>query len=243
VRWWLCAVVVLAGCGRRHFDPLVDGSAVGDVIDLDAATCAHTFCDDFARTTPVVGGWDNAVIGAGGMSSLLGDQLRVQLFNTGDSAFLEKSFPRTTTQVSVGFSVSYTSAAAGIAEVDLVQLEWQMPPTMPNICTRYGFYLVRNGSPGGQFDLQETYSGCGANVDTAIVNLDNTGPHDVKLVVTIGPPTTVRVDIDGTPMLPTMMAAHPASASTLKLRLGAGVSRDLGPAWDLRYDDVYVDVQ
>jgi hypothetical protein len=225
-------------CGRVYFDPLADGSP--DTAP-DADSCGHTFCDTFSRVDDVLDEWTALSIGAGGTPSLAAGRFRVELPATGDSAFLEKEFPITAGKVTVHSRFSYASADPSTAEVDLIQLQWLDVPISG--CSTYGAFLVRDGSVAPRaFLLQETYDGCGANVNDGIVNLDNAGEHDVVMVVTLGDPTRITVDLDGT-RVKDVMAAHAATPSRLRLRLGAGGSRDITALWTIEHDDVYVDLE
>lgn len=241
---WLLAGLVLASCGRRNFEPLRDGSVVDDALDAPGAVdaspaCTVTFCDNFDRTGAVTGGWDVGTVAGSPMAMLTNGQLQIILDAVGDSRFLVKSLPAPTTFVRVAFEISYTSATPGIAEIDLVQLRWNTPA--PG-CTSQGFYLVRNST--GPFDLQETYAGCSANVDTALVDLANSGLHTVEMTVVLGALNAARIEVSIDHATPTtVVAAHPIPSSTLQLGLGAGAVRDVTTPWDIRYDNLTVDVQ
>ncbi|MBL0217513.1 MAG: hypothetical protein IPQ07_27020 [Myxococcales bacterium] len=200
-RWW-CAALVLAGCGRQNFDPLRDGDVGGtdaaDALDAaDAAAACTTFCDNFDRTTPPQTGWDIKTTSGAGTSVIANGQLQITLPATGDGTFLVTTLPAATSRVRIAFKIAYTSTAPGIAEVDLVQLRWDLPLAG---CTSEGFYLVRDST--GPFDLQETYAGCGANVNTAFVDLANSGLHAVVMTITLGALNTAKIEVaidNGTP--------------------------------------------
>ena len=231
----LAVVVALAGCGRRDFDALT-GRDAG--IEIDAPSCPHSFCDDFDRITPASAGWNGMSNTGNGTLTLAGGVLVVTIPTNGDSAFLTALLPVATASVRIAFRISYTSAM-NAGEIDLVQLRWDTPT--PG-CSLEGVFLVHDST--GPFDLQETYSGCGTgNVDTPLVDLSNTGFHDVVMTITLGPLGTahIRVVIDHGP--PTdVVAAHPIPSSSSSLNIGAGAVYNVTSAWDIRYDDLTIDV-
>lgn len=244
---WLLVVATTA-CGRYHFDPLADadseaGDAAGDTIDV----CPHTFCDDFDRAGPLAAGWDT-VINTGAATLVLAPDASVsapQSFLLSlpapqlEGGFLVKQFPQTATSARISFALSYASTTPGTAEIDLVQLQWD---TLPGTCTSFGYFLIRDGT--GPFDLQETYGGCGGNENTPFLDLENTGFHAIAMEVTFGAIGTaaVRVEIDGTTKVD-KLTSHAIAPSSLTLRLGGGAVRDMSAPWDIRYDDVIVDLQ
>jgi hypothetical protein len=79
-------------------------------------------------------------------------------------------------------------------------------------------------------------------VNTAIRNLDNQPPTNVVLTVTLGPPTRIRVDLDGM-MVVEKAAAHDAAPTALLFSIGADVVRNVVSDWEFRYDNIYVDVE
>ncbi len=236
---------MLASCGRQNFDPLRDGDVdapdTSDASDAsaDASPACTTFCDNFDRTTPPQTGWDTRTNTGASTVGIASGQLQITLPATGDGAFLVKALPAATTQVRIAFKISYGSTTPGIAEIDLVQLRWEIPA---GGCSSEGFYLVRNST--GPFDLQQTYAGCGANVDTALVDLANSGLHVVVMTITLGPLNTAKIEVaidGGAPT--TVMAAHAIPSSSMSLGVGAGAVRDVTTPWEIRYDDLSVDVQ
>ena len=236
------AVLLASGsgaCGRVYFDPLDD--AASDSATPDADNCAHTFCDTFSRTTGLQDQWDALSMTNGGAPSLAAGRFRVELPATGDNAWLEKDFPVTASKVTVHTRFSYSATVPSTAEVDILQLQWLDVPISG--CTTYGAYLVRDGSVApNAFLLQETYAGCGNNVNSGIRNLDNTGEHEAVMIVTMGNPSRITVDLDGA-RVKDVMSMHPATPSRLRLRLGAGGSRNVMSRWTIEHDDVYVDLE
>ena len=237
---WLA--VALLGCGRRNFDAIGDAGPGGDAADApDGATvCSGTFCDDFDRPPPAPTGWDGMSTNTTGTATITPmGTLLITLPGTGDGAFLIKDLPAASSKVTISFRIKYTSTAPGIAEVDLVQLRWNMPLAG---CTSEGFYLVRDST--GPFDLQETYAGCGGNVNTGLVDLANSGFHTVKMTITLGtvPTAHIQVAIDtATPVEVT--AAHAIPSSTMRLSLGGGAVRDVTTPFSIEYDDLQIQVQ
>ena len=230
-------------CGRYRFGPLADEQSG----DAAPGTCAHTFCDDFDRPGPLEAGWDS-VANTGAATLALATDASVsapQSFLLSlpapqlEGGFLVKQLPTATTSARIAFRVGYASTNLGTAEVDLVQLQWD---TRPTTCTSFGYYLVRDGT--GPFDLQETYGGCGGNANTALPDLGNSGFHSVVMLVTFGAIGTarVRVEIDGN-LAVDKPTSHAIDPSSLTLRLGGGASRNMTAPWQIRYDDVIVDLQ
>ena len=237
------AVVVallLTGCGRWYFDPVADAGG-SDVAPPDVPACAHTFCDDFNRATPVIAGWNGNTLIGDPTREIENGQYHVVVNDINDRADLLQGFPAVTSKITVGFSLRYTNATPSMPadqEIDLVRLSWQTLPV--GTCTTYGVFLVRDGT--GPFNLQETYQGCGANVNTTIRNLVNLPATNVVLSVTFGPPTRIRIALDGVEVIE-QAAAHDAAPGALQLGIGADVVRNVVSDWDFRYDDVYVDVE
>jgi hypothetical protein len=233
----LWVAVALLGCGRRNFDPLADG---GPGAPDGSAGCGSTFCDDFDRLPPVSEGWDgmssnnNATIKLSSMGTLV-----INLPADGDGAFLIKNLPAATSLVTIAFRIKYASTSPGTAEVDLVQLRWD---TAAAGCASEGFFLVRDST--GPFDLQETYTGCGGNVNTALVDLANTGFHSVKMTIMLGavPAAHIRVAIDALAPFE-ITAAHAIPSSTMTLSLGGAAVRDVTTPFSIEYDDLAIQVQ
>ena len=243
IRVWL--VLLVAGCGRYEFDPLTDASAASDASDDAPGTCAgHTFCDDFDRATPVSTGWDELVNTGGTISIVTGTSvsgpksLLVAMPTAAVGvANLRKTFPRTATHARISFDLSYATANGGIAELDLVQLQWL---ELPAPCTNFGYYLVRDST--GPLIMQETYTGCGGNVNTPLAF--GAGFHHVDMEVWFGLPAAARVtvQIDGAMVFDTMPIRE-IPASTLLLDFGVPSQRDIIAPWEVRYDDLTVDLE
>lgn len=244
-------VVATSACGRHLFDPLPDGAdgTGDDAPQFDAASCGHTFCDDFDRPGPAGAGWDTTEVLAGGTFALTSatsvsapTSFQAALTAVGDGAFLLKQLPLATTKVTVSLAFSYASAMPGTAEIDLVRLRWD---TLRPGCASFGYFLVRDGTM--PFNLQETYNGggCGdaaANVNHYFTDLDNTGFHTVTMEITFGGVGVahVRLVLDGIPS--DFVPPNAIDPSTLTLRIGGFAARNISADWDLRYDDVLVDV-
>lgn len=229
--------VMLAGCGRVWFAPQgeVDAS-----LDSMMVSCGHTFCDDFERTGPLEEGWDSATNSGLAMPAIDNGQYLVQLPGTSlEGAWLEKQLPKVTASIVVHVRLGWDSPTPGAAEVDLVQLQWL---ALPGTCTSFGYYLVRDGT--GPFNLQETYGGCGGNEQNYLSSLDNSGLHEAVMTVTLGEVGTARIvlELDGATVVD-RMTSHAIAESELLLRVGGGASRDVVAPWDIRFDDLYVDVR
>lgn len=239
MRRWLLAALLSTGCGRWYFDPVTDA---GDAAaEPDAPSCVHTFCDDFNRATPVGTGWNGVDKVNDPVQEILNGQYHIVVNDITDRAILDKLFPTVPTKLTLGFSLAYTNASPATPpdqEIDLVRVRWQTPPV--GTCTSYGMYLVRDGT--GPFNLQETYAGCGGNVNTAVRNLDNQPATNVQLAITFGPPTRIRVALDGVEIIE-KAAMHDAGPSAILVSIGTDVVRNVISDWDFRYDDVYVDVE
>jgi hypothetical protein len=257
------AALLLAGCGRYRFDELERGDAThlgdtggGDTSGDGDVNCGHTFCDDFDRAGPVEAGWDMQTTGGAvsGTAAIVSDMsisapqsmlvsLPTDGVNTTSGTFLHKELPLATTKATIHVALSYATAMTSNTEADFVALQWN---TLPAGCTAFGFYLVRDGTQ--PFNLQETYAGTGVctggSVQNTNLNLDNAGFKDVLMEITFGPMGTahLKLSIDGTPVVD-KPATHPIDPSTLRLSLGAGVSRNGLTPWEVRFDDVYVDIE
>jgi hypothetical protein len=234
----LCVAIALVGCGRRNFDEIGDGGpGAGDAPDSGAGC---TFCDDFDRPPPPQQGWNGMSTNSNGTVTITPmGTLLVTLPATGDGAFLIQNLPAATSKVTVAFRIKYTSTAPGTAEIDLVQLRWTMPT---GGCTTEGFFLVRDGT--GPFDLQETYSGCGTNVDTGLVDLANSGFHTVKMTITLGAMGAAHIQVAIDALTPfEVTAAHAIPSSTMTLSLGGSAVRNLTVPFAIEYDDLVVQVQ
>lgn len=237
------AVVILllaAACGRYRFDPLDDSGTGADATPPDVTeSCGHTFCDDFDRPGPLTAGWDSSTNSGLATPALENGQYRLQLPGTSnESAFIEKNLPQASSSIVVHVRLGWDSTTPGAAEIDMVQLRWL---TLPGACTSFGYFLVRDGT--GPFNLQETYGGCGGNEQNYLGSLDNMGLREMTMTVTLGAigVASVRLDIDGTTVVE-HTTSHAIEPSTLQLRLGGGAVRNVVAPWDIRFDDLYVDV-
>lgn len=242
-------VVLVGGC-RWHFglyDEQVDAPGVED--SPDAASCGHTFCDNFDRSGPVEAGWDsvintgNAVLSLVTTASVSAPQ-SYEMHHPGTSleqGFLVKALPMPTSSVVVDLQFAYETSNVNDAEIDMLRLKWDTPAAG---CDEFGFYLVRDGTK--QFNLQETYAGvsCGANEQNYSADLPNTGWHAARLTVTLGAVGTARVKLVlGSTTIVDHTTSHAILPSTVTLELGAGAQRNIVAPWDFRYDDLIVDVQ
>jgi hypothetical protein len=233
-------VLMQAACGRLGFDQFgsADPDATSDGDDMPPP-CAFTFCDTFDRDPPLQGAWDNATSSSGALQQLIANEYQLALPAPAlHNGFLEKTFPASATRAKLMFRLSYASATPGTAEIDLVQLKWN---ALPMGCTSFGYYLVRDGT--GPFGLQETYGGCGGNENTSLGDRDNSGYHDVLVLVTFGAigDARIRVDVDGTTLVE-KATSHAIAPSDLMLRLGGGAIRNMSDPWLIRYDDVFVQI-
>ena len=246
-------LVTLAGCGRLGFgetSPPSDGAtdASADAPGDTTLSCGHTFCDDFDRNTPLDTGWDR--LDNTGAAILELDGAPPEGFFTVElpapaleGGFLVKNFapPVANGSVRIAFDIEYSSADPSLAEIDMIQLQWDTPPAP---CTSFGFFLVRDGAGTGPFNLQETYGGCGGNENTALEDLDNLPRRRIEMIVTLGAigGAQVRVEIDGVPFVDKVVS-HAVPPSPLTLRLGGGAVRDMSAPWKISYDNLEVDVQ
>lgn len=167
-------------------------------------------------------------INAGGVSAP--NQLEARLpMTTIEASLLRRAFPMTTVRATIDLQLGYASATSGTAEIDLVRLKWR---TLPAGCTSFGYFLVRDGT--GPFNLQETYGGCGGNVNNVLSNLDNTGFHRVQLDITFGgigsARARVKLVIDGAAVVDkaTTHAIEPSELERDWRRRGAEYRRTLG---------------
>lgn len=245
---WALALLFVSACGRYRFDPLADGDAATAV---DASSCGHTFCDNFDRPSPLEATWDNVSKSAPttlGYTTLAisppqAYQVDIPLTGALENGFLEKHLPLATTSAIVDVQLGHESTSPGGTEFDLVQLHWEMLPvegTTP--CTAFGFYLVRDRTD--QFNLQETFGGCGTNQQNYLPDLTNMGMHHVRMEITFGSPAHLRLYIDDVlTSIDHDVANHPVPPSTILLRVGAGASRIPTAPWTFRYDDLTVDLE
>lgn len=236
MRCALSLVVVVAACGRLHFDPLQDAAP-----DVPDAGCGHTFCDDFARTAPVVGPWDTQML-LGGTLGLEQEQLVADIAAAGDRAFLVKQLPQAATSVHVEADVEFASGATG--EIDLIQIHWvDLPPP----CTSFGYFLVRDRT--GVVEMQETYGSCGGsgNLNDLMPSFPPSAPsgqHHVTIDVTLGAAGTahLRAQVDATADVDQAITAYDVPASRIEIHLGEPGASNNG-AWSIHYDNVVVDLQ
>ena len=250
-----CALVTdlgsLAGDGGApdaSSDAASDGATeASPYFCLDAS---HTFCDTFDRPPPAEQGWTSSSSNQGTLS-LFPDaavsqpsSLAAFVLPDAGTAYLAELLPTASTFVHVGIDVNLEGSTNGSGpEVDLVQLQWSVPPLGPDggACTAYGFFVVRDST--GPVVLQETYAGCASNKNHTFP-LFGMSFHHVDVDVTFAAPGSVMVKFDGTPLqgFP-IVPVVPPSTSTLSLRVGALGSRSLPSPWTLLYDNVVVDVQ
>lgn len=231
------AALLLSACGRIWFDPRDDAATP------DADTCGHTFCDDFERAGLIEEGWGLKL--ATGTATVdfietTSKSLGVTLPMTAiEAALLRKNVGAATTRATLQLRMGYASTTPGTAEIDLVRLQWN---TLPTGCSSFGYFLVRDGT--GPFNLQETYGGCGGNVNDLLMNLDNTGMHAVKVDVTFGAIGTARITlaIDGTTVVD-QATSHAIEPSEITLEIGGDAVRNMAAPWTFMYDDMLVDLQ
>jgi hypothetical protein len=241
-------VLLLVGCGRYQFES--HDAAQRSDSDIDAVDdaspdangampCPVTFCGDFTGG-PIVTGWDNQLVMNGASATEQGGALVVTLPATGAELFLEKQLPAPTTSIEIKVRMRYSTTNAGTdCELDLVALNWQMGTCgLP-----FGYYFVRDGT--GPFNLQETNGNTScANRQNYDINRDSSGPHDYRMLITLGAAgvARVRLDIDQT-----MVVDHPAAqmvpSSTLLFRLGGVAIRNAAAPWTIEYESLQIDVQ
>lgn len=231
------AALLLTACGRIWFDPRED------LASPDANNCGHTFCDNFERVGAIEDGWDSKVVTGTATVDFVessSKNLAVTLPMTAiEAGLLRKNVGTATTHASLQLRMGYASTTPGTAEIDLVRLQWN---TLPPGCSSFGYFLVRDGT--GPFNLQETYGGCGGNVNDLLMNLDNSGMHAVKLDVTFGAVGAARVAlaIDGTTVFE-QATSHAIEASQITLEIGGDAVRNMAAPWTFTYDDVFVDLE
>jgi hypothetical protein len=238
MRFWLLALV---GCGRLHFDPLADSASDSPSdVPADLPACAHTFCDDFERTT-LQGPWDGMFI-AGGMLSIDQGQLLAQTSADLQVANLTKSLPTAHLTVHAEVDITFDTGTSG--EIDLFQIHWR---DLPGSCTNFGYFLVRDRL--GMVEIQETYVACGlpnsSNDVIASFSPDApTGPHHVVIDITTGLAGAAHllVSDNGIVGIDQPITAHDVPASGIDIHIGVpGVSMPTS-AWAIRYDNVIVDL-
>lgn len=239
-----------AGCGRWRFDELFDGDAASNAddtgADVQSSSCGHTFCDDFDRNGPPEAGWDTITNSGLAVPSLTtagftSPPQAFQLHLPGTSlenGFLVKQLPEFTNEVRLEVQLSIETTNVNDAEIDLIRIKWD---ALPAPCTSFGYYLVRDSTM--QFNLQETYGGCGGNEQNYQPLLDNTGFHKLTMIVKPGIVGFARVQllIDNA-MVVDHTTSHAIPESTLTLQIGAGAARNIVAPWDFFYDDLIVDV-
>lgn len=235
MRVWLLALV---GCGRLGFGASTDAAAP------DLASCGHTFCDDFERTSPIAGPWDSAMV-VGGTLTLDTGTLVAQSPANGDRAFLVKALPRAQQSVHVEADVTFDAGIDG--EIDLIQLHWNDTPTFCTAGAAFGYFLVRDQT--GPVVIQETYVNCGAPTSSNDImnSWPSTGPgskHHVTIDVTMGDVNvaTLRAQVDSSLDVSRAITAHPVPPSVIEIRLGTPGVMNETQGWQVRYDNVIADV-
>jgi len=242
MRFWL---LVLVGCGRAHFDPRSDSASdvPSDVpadLPIDQPACAHTFCDDFQRTT-LLGPWDTTFL-AGGMLSIDQGQLLAQTSADLQVAHLQKLLPMANSTVHAEVDVTFDAGNSG--EIDLFQIHWK---SFPGACTNFGYFLVRDRLD--MVEIQETYVGCPPlSSNDAIASFSPnapSGPHHMAIDITLGAASTtahLKVSDNGVVQIDQPITAHDVPASAIEIHIGVpGVSMPTS-AWAIHYDNVIVDL-
>jgi hypothetical protein len=229
------ALLVLAGCGRFGF-------GADDVADA-APACAHTFCDDFERTS-VQGDWTSSVVTGGTLSIDNGVLVADLAAPTNGLVFLSKDLDVVaTSSIHLEVDVEFTAGTDG--EIDLVQIRWL---DLPGTCTGFGYFLVRDQT--GPVVIQETYVNCGgpASNNDNLASFPSTAPSGVQHVaidVTLGDlgVAHIRTQIGNTLDLDKQLTSYAVPASHLNLQLGTPGDISATAPWQVRYDNFVIDVR
>lgn len=169
--------------------------------------------------------------GAGVVSN---NQLTITLGANADSYFLRKNLAAPTTSVTFGARISFSTTNVGTnCEVDLAGLNWDSGTCV----LPFGFYLVRDGTD--VFNLQETNGNatCDNNRNNYVGNHDNV-EFDVKLTVLVGNPGSAALFINGTQVY-SRATLQTIPSSTVTMRVGAFMVRNIAAPWTITYRDVY----
>lgn len=236
----IALVVVAAGCGRVGFDELTP--------DTQARPCAtlHTFCDDFDRPPPVVGDWDMAVAQIGTLTldatraRSAPQSLLVTVPPHAGGSVLELGLGLSSIGSRLSFSFDLAIEESELApEIDLVQVVWTMPPI--GCGPGYGMYLVKRAETRG-VAVQETWIGCGGVIYHSTPDVDAEFHHYELVIDTIT--DDVRLLRDETTIADITATMDLPADAAISIRAGAPSTVDgVGTTWQLRYDNVVVDVE
>lgn len=247
MRWARIALVAAGGvvsgtgCGRINFgsvDAGVDDAGERDADTDVGVTCPTTFCDGFDGED-VLDTWDDEIVVGAGSGTIVDGELVITIPADIADYFAVKTFPGVTSRFVLSFDLEYTAATPGEAEIDFIQVRWAAPPAP---CTELWQAIVRDST--GPLSLQETYPGCGGNTTTAAGSYENTGSHSYVLAIELGAAGAGRVqlDVDGVREVDVIPAVE-MPAGDLTVLFGAGAVRDVVSAYELRYDNVTVEVE
>lgn len=236
----IALVVVAAGCGRVGFDELTP--------DTPARPCAtlHTFCDDFDRPPPVVGDWDTELAQIGTLTldasrarsapqSLL---VTVPPHAGGSVLALGLGLSSIGSRLSFSFDLALEESELA-PEIDLVQVVWTVPPV--GCGPGFGVYLVKQAETRG-VAVQETASQCGGLIYHSTPDVDTEFHHYQLVIDTIT--DDVRLLRDETTIVGIAAAMDLPADAAISIRVGAPSTVDgVGTTWQLRYDDIVMDVE
>jgi hypothetical protein len=247
-----CVALACCACGRVGFDARSTSTGGGDSggdsggdAGSGSAT-GFTFSADFDHVVQPSDGWSGTFSGGAQMaldpSAAVSapDSLLVTIpYPAAGTAYLTEALPAITTSLVWSFDLELAETTAG-AEVDLAQLDWDTPP---GPCTDFGFYFVRDST--GPLVLQETYAGSGCNAGNTNDNLTSGSAgsfEHLELDLTqTGSGSHLQVLVNGV-LATDKLVPQPITGSPLDLRLGVPAQRQTTAEWQLRYDNVVVDV-
>jgi hypothetical protein len=232
--------MAVAGCGRLNFESREDDAAIdAPVAPVRCGGALHTFCDDFDRASPAADGWLQSVTTGGTLElsmegavsppKSLHSSLRFPL--TGVTYLATQVSAQTSAHVELDVQLEATDVGG---EVDLVALLWLTPPAP---CTSFGYILVRDRT--GIMVMQETYVGCGGNLDDNLTV--PAGVHHIAFDLAFAA-SHLTVSIDGV-MQVDKTVSHAIPAGALELRVGMPGAQDTTAPWEVSYDNVVVDTQ
>jgi len=239
----VATVVLGVGCGRVGFDELATDAPA------PARPCGtlHTFCDDFDRPPPVIGDWDTEIaqIGTLALDASRARSAPQSLLVTipphagGSVLGLELALTSIGNRLSFSFDLAIEESEVA-PEIDLVQVVWAVPPVPCG--PGFGVYLVKESNSRG-IAVQETSPGCGMELMYHSTPDTDVEFHHYEMVIDT---TTDGVQLrrDDATIVDVVAEQDLPAGAAISIRVGApSTVNGVNTSWQLRYDDVIVDVE